>query len=72
MRSPETFQSSLAILKRLKVVNNNDERGVTLVQAYNRLLTKDEERLQFLLQVVSEHGRVYPDIHKETLCQPRQ
>ena len=67
MRSSETLQSSLAIVKRLKVVNDNAERGVALVQAYNRLLTKDEEQQQFLLQVVSEHRRVYPDIHKETL-----
>ena len=70
--SSESFQSSLAITKRLKVVNNNAERGVVLVQAYNRLLTKDEKQLQFLLQVVSEHRRGYPDTRKETLCQPRQ
>ena len=40
--SSKSFQSSLAIVKRLKVVNDNAERGVALVQAYSRLLTKDE------------------------------
>ena len=48
-------------------MNDNAERGVALVQSYNRLLTKDEEQLQFLLQVVSEHRRVYPDTLKKKL-----
>ena len=39
---------------------------------YNRLLTKEEEQLQFPLQIVSEHRRVYPDTRKKILCQPRQ
>ena len=29
--------------------------------AYNKLLAKDEEQLQFLLQAVSDHHSAYPD-----------
>jgi hypothetical protein len=68
----EGFQSAQAIVRSLKVVNDNAERGVALVQSYNRLLTKDEEQLQFLLQLVSEHRRVYPDVRKGTLIKPRE
>ena len=31
------------------------------MQSYNKLLTKDEEQLQFPLQAVSDHKSAYPD-----------
>lgn len=68
----EGFQSAQTIVKSLRVINDNAERAVALIKSYNRLLTKDEEQLQFLLQVVTEHQRVYPDVRKGTLIQPRQ
>ena len=37
------------------------------MQDYNALLTKDEEQMQFVLQVVSEHRKLYADANKETL-----
>src|SRR5215469_7589536 len=66
----EGFQSAQAIIKSLKVVNDNAERGVALIKTYNRLLTKNEE-LQFLLQVVAEHRRVYPMFVKKHSSNPR-
>jgi hypothetical protein len=51
----------------LKVVNDHAERGVALVQGYNKLLTKTEEQFQLLLQVVSDHRVRYPDCRKRTL-----
>lgn len=66
------FQSAQTLVKSLNVINDNAERGVALIKSYNQLLTKDEEQLQFLLQVVSEHRLVYNDIRKGTLLQPRQ
>ncbi|KAA0202355.1 hypothetical protein HAZT_HAZT010953 [Hyalella azteca] len=35
---------------------------------YNRLLTKDEEQLQFLLQAIVDHRKQYPDSRKSTVA----
>jgi exonuclease VII small subunit len=39
----------------IKVVNDNAGRGVALIKEYSGFLTKNEQQLQFLLQVVEEH-----------------
>ena len=44
----------------LKVVNDAAERGVALIQAYSGSLTRDEEQLQYLLQVVAPHRQAVP------------
>lgn len=62
-----SFKSAQAKLKNLAVVNDHAERGVALVQEFNGHLTKGEEQLQFLLQVISEHRKKFPDTRKETL-----
>ena len=50
------------------VINDRAERGVALVQDYNKKLTKNEDQLQFLLQVVKEHRRQFPDCTKRNLA----
>ena len=54
-------------LATLKVVNDTAERGVALIQEYNKTLTKDERDLQFLLQVVADHRQLYPVANKTDL-----
>jgi len=54
-------------LQSLRVVNDQAECDVALIQEYSGLLTKNETQLQFLLQVVEEHRRLYPDSRKQTL-----
>ena len=44
----------------LKVVNDTAQRGVALIQAYSGSLTRDEEQLQYLLQVVAAHRQAVP------------
>ena len=39
----------------LKVENDTAQRSVALIQAYSGSLTRDEEHLQYLLQVVAAH-----------------
>lgn len=58
------------IVKSLKVVNDLAERGVKLISDYNDLLTTDEDQKQYVLQVVSECRKLYPDAFKATLSQP--
>jgi len=55
------------IVKTLRVTYDNAKRGVALMQSYNKLLTKNEKQLQFLLKVVSDLRSAYPDARKITL-----
>ena len=70
---PDTWESEdgYSVAKRrlttLTVVNDTAERGVALIQEYNRMLTKDEDDLQFLLQVVDDHRRLHPTTKKTEL-----
>lgn len=66
------YQVALAAVHGICVTNDHAERGVALIQEYNRLLTRDEDQLQFLLQVVADHRRLYPDARKQTLAQTGQ
>ena len=45
----------------MKVTNDTAERGVSLIQNYLHVLTKDEEQRQYLLQIVSERRKKFPD-----------
>lgn len=60
------YQNSLSIIKNLKIVNDTAERAVCLIEDYNNILTKKEDQKQFLLQVVSEHRKLFPDATKTT------
>jgi len=64
----EDFQTVAALVQGIAVINDHAERGVALIQEYNRSLTQDEEQLQFLLQVVSRHRAQFPDSKKKTVA----
>jgi len=63
----ESFQEAFLIFKGLAVVNDRAESGVALVLEYIKKLTKEEEQLQVLLQVVSNHRRKFPNCNQKTL-----
>ena len=67
--SIESFCSARDIVKNLRVVNDNAERGVSLMNEYNKLITNDEEQKQYLLQAVSEHRRQFPDCAKKLILE---
>lgn len=48
------------------VVNDVAERNVKLIEEYNTILTKDDQK-QYLLQVVNEYRKQYPDSKKSIL-----
>lgn len=70
---PETWENladykqGLHTVRQFKVVNDNAERGVALIQAYNTSLTKDEDQKQYLLQVIEQHRKLFPDSNKSTI-----
>jgi len=51
----------------MRVVNDIAERGVSLMEEYNKLHTTDEEQKQFLILVVKEYRQLYPNHSKKTL-----
>lgn len=48
-------------------MNDHAERGVALIQEYSDKLTKDEEQLQYWLQVVADHHKQFSMVNKKTL-----
>ena len=40
--------------------NDIAERGIKMISDYAQTITKDESQRQALLQVVQEHGKLYP------------
>ena len=63
----QDYKAAKKFCHSLAVVNDHAERSVSLVQTYSGRLTKDEEQLQYILQVVSEHRKKFPQMHKYTL-----
>lgn len=54
-------------VESLQVVNDTAERGVALIQKFNRKHTQNEEQLQYLLLVVQDHRKLVGDFTKSTL-----
>lgn len=68
-QDPDFFKVQ-GIVKRFRVVNDTAERGVKLMQDYNATITNDEEQKQYVLQVVAECRKLFPDALKSTLSKP--
>lgn len=63
----DQYKRSKELVNNINVVNDIAERGVKLIEDYNKLLTKNENQKQYLLQVVSEYRQQFPDCKKSTL-----
>ncbi|KAL4150130.1 hypothetical protein QTP88_003964 [Uroleucon formosanum] len=60
----DQYKKSKELVNNINVVNDIAERGVKLIEDYNKLLTKNEDQKQYLLQVVSEYRQQFPDCKK--------
>jgi len=57
-----SFKEASNVARGLAVINDRAERGgIALIQDFNKKLTRDEDQLQYLLQVVTTVSR----LHKE-------
>ena len=65
--SNDKFTRGRLRIKHLKVVNDAAERGVALIQAFNGVLTNQEDQQQFLLQVIEKHREYIPNAEKATI-----
>jgi len=69
---PESWSTTddcitVQIIAVIRVMNDNAEWAVALIEEYNGKITHDEQQLQFLVQVVAEHRSRFPDSKKTTL-----
>ena len=55
------------IVHSLRVVNDLFERGVALMKEFNKLITTNEEQKQYLLLLVKDYRKKYPNTNKSTL-----
>ena len=67
IRPDQDYLAAERIVLNLKVVNDTAERGVKLIQDYNSILTNDEDQKQYLLQVVQQQRRNFPDASKNRI-----
>ena len=64
----QDFQKGLSIVRGLNVtITDAAERGVALIQSFNRSITTDEEQKQFLLEIAEEHRRNLLNSNKSKL-----
>ena len=63
----DSYNRAKALIDNLAVTNDHAERGVALAKEYAGKITKDEEQLQFALQVVSDHRKRFPVASKRAL-----
>lgn len=63
------YIKGLGIVNHLTVINDVAERGVHLIEEYNEKLTKNERQKQFLMQIVEETRKKFPDTNKDTVIQ---
>lgn len=63
----EDYKAARKIVHSMRVVNDIAERGVALIEEYNKLITINEEQKQYLLLVVKQHRQKYPNTKKSTL-----
>ncbi|KAK5645149.1 hypothetical protein RI129_006449 [Pyrocoelia pectoralis] len=54
-------------IQNLKVVNDAAERGISLIQSFNGIITNQEEQKQYLLQVIEKHRQDFPNSNKSTV-----
>jgi adenylate/nucleoside-diphosphate kinase len=66
----EDYQKGLEIVNTFRVTNDTAKRGVKLMEQYNKVLTKNEDQKQYVLQVVEDYRHKYPNSLKTTVLKP--
>ncbi|ESN96879.1 hypothetical protein HELRODRAFT_178679 [Helobdella robusta] len=66
-REDEQYKKAFEVVSGIKPVNDFAERGVALMQDFNRAIVSSKEQKQYLLLLVEYHRTQYPNPKKETL-----
>ena len=62
-----TFLEGLQVVKNLTVINDVAERNVHLAEQYMNFLTQDENQKQYLMQIITEYKKSFPNANKSTV-----
>lgn len=65
--SDSNYQYGLKTITELRVVNDAAERAIGLFDAYSSIITQNEDQKQFVIQLVSEYRKLFPDAKKTTV-----
>jgi len=68
-KTSEDYVNSCHKVQQLKVVNDAAERGVSLIENFNSVITNQEEQKQYLLQVVERHRQQFPVSKKSVIVE---
>ena len=63
----EEYKKMQEFVRTVKTVNDCAERGVKMITDYSKILTKDDETRNWLLQGVELNRKKYPDFNIKTL-----
>jgi len=63
----QSFKEAAAMINHIVCINDCAKRGVALMQTFNAT-TKDEEQLQYVLQVVEQHRETFPKCDRDYLA----
>ena len=63
----EWEKRAMKFIRTTKVASVCEERGVTLMQNFNSILTQNDDQ-QFTLQLVEQHQKKYPHALKQTIA----
>lgn len=66
-----SYLQGLELSQSLQVVNDVAERFVHLVEEYSKKITHDEEQSKYVLEIVTEHRKRFPNAYKSTQMQSR-
>lgn len=64
----EDYNEGLDVCRNIQVVNDIAERAVQMVSKYNRLGTKVESDLQYMLQAIQDYNNKYPSVSRSDLA----
>ena len=62
----DSYKAACLIVRNLPCTNDCAERGVALIEKFNKS-TKDEQQKQYLLQNVERHRKLYPTCKRSNL-----
>jgi hypothetical protein len=63
----EGYKKAKHCAESLRVVNDVSESGIKLIQDFNLSVTRNEEKRQYLLQIVAQHTAQFPEAKKSLL-----
>lgn len=66
------YLAGLKKIKNIRVVNDAAERGIALISEFNGSITNQPQQQQYLLQVVEQHRKEFPNANKAVVVKNKK